>query len=237
MHSHACGFKRDAGRPRIARARPLFIAMLALGCAVVLPHPASPQANIPGATAPTAQTAQADVPDWMRRGMPGPGHALLEPLIGTWRVEMSIYATFGRSGDEPPIVSNDLMCRREWVAGGRYLEDLTEGTAAGGRYWRKGWLGYSNMDRRYEWVTIDAVNSTMMSYAGAPGSGADKPISMTGVFTDQGVAGEAAVGRQVPMRTVIMVESADRHVFELYFTPPGRPEVLAARAIYTRLNK
>jgi hypothetical protein len=84
----------------------------------------------------------------------------------------------------------DLICRREWIAGGRYLEDTTQGTAAGGTYWRRGWLGYSNMDRRYEWVTVDAVNTTMMSYAGALGSGSKMPITMSGVFTDQGVAGE-----------------------------------------------
>jgi len=82
-----------------------------------------------------------EMPNWMRRGLPGPGHSALEPLLGDWRVEMSIHATFGRSPNEPPIVSTDLICRREWVSGGRYMEDITEGTAVGGRYWRKGWLG------------------------------------------------------------------------------------------------
>ena len=27
-----------------------------------------------------------------------------------------------------------------------------------------------------------------------------------------------------------------RHVFELYFTPPGKKEVLATRAVYTRIK-
>jgi Protein of unknown function (DUF1579) len=174
------------------------------------------------------------MPNWMRRGLPGPGHAALEPLTGAWRVEMSIHATFGRSPSAPPIVSTDLICRREWVAGGRYIEDITEGTAVGSRYWRKGWLGYSTMDRRYEWVTIDAVNSTMMSYVSAKGFGTNMPISMSGVFTDQGVAGEDSVGKTVAMRTVIRIETQDRHVIELYFTPPGKREMLATRMVYTR---
>jgi hypothetical protein len=182
-------------------------------------------------------TPQQDMPAWMSRGLAGPGHRALDPLIGTWNVRMSIHGTFGRNPDDPPIVSEDLICQREWVAGGRYIEDTTQGTAAGGDYWRRGWLGYSNMDRRYEWVTIDAVNTTMMSYAGAPGSGMKMPITMSGVFTDQGVAGEAAVGKSVPMRTVIKVESNDRHVFELYFTPPGKVEVLATRTVYTRVKE
>lgn len=56
-------------------------------------------------------------------------------------------------------------------------------------------------------------------------------------LTDQGVAGEAAVGKSVPMRTVIKIENNDRHVFELYFTPPGKGEVLATRQIYTRVKE
>lgn len=111
---------------------------------------------------------------------------------------------------------------------------MTEGTMGDSPYWRKGWLGYSNMDRRHEWITIDAVNSSMMYYAGKPGSTSASPIIMTGVFTDQGVAGEASVGKSVDMRTVIKIESPDRHVIELYFTRPGKQEILAQRAIYTR---
>jgi Protein of unknown function (DUF1579) len=176
------------------------------------------------------------MPNWMRRGLPGMGHAALEPLVGTWRVDMKFYATFGRSPDEPPIIAEGFTCKRQWVADGRYLEDLTEGTAIGAPYWRKGWLGYSNMDERYEWVTIDAVNSDMMIYAGHAIPGSKEPISMSGVFTDQGVAGEQYAGKPVGMRTVITIENNDRHIFELYFTPPGNPEVLATRGIYTRTS-
>ena len=183
-----------------------------------------------------AKTNQEQMPDWMRRGRPGPGHAALEPLVGTWCVHMSFYATFGRSPDEPPIVAEGFNCRRQRVAGGRYLEDLTVGTAMGAPYWRKGWLGYSNMDKRYEWITIDGVNSNMMIYAGNAIAGGKVLTSMTGVFTDQGVAGEQYVGKPVGMRTVITIESNDRHIFELFFKPPDKPEVLATRQVYTRIS-
>ena len=180
---------------------------------------------------------QQQMPKWKIRGLPGPGHAALEPLVGTWRVQMSIHATLGRSPEEPPLVFDNLTCKREWVADGHYLEDTTEGVAAIGTIWRKGWLGYSNMDRRYEWVTIDPINSDMMIYAAETGSGTNMPISMSGFFTDQGVSGEENAGKSVGMRTVIAIESNDRHVFELYFTPPGKQEVLATRQIYTRASQ
>jgi hypothetical protein len=63
------------------------------------------------------------------------------------------------------------------------------------------------------------------------------PIITSGVFTDQGVAGEQYVGKPVAMRTVIKIENNDSHILELYFTPPGKPEVLATRQIYSRVNQ
>ncbi len=37
------------------------------------------------------------------------------------------------------------------------------------------------------------------------------------------------------MRTVISIESQDRHVFELYVTPPGAREFLADQKVYRRI--
>jgi quinol monooxygenase YgiN len=191
-----------------------------------------------GSKASVRSEAQQDMPDWVRRGIPGKEHAALEPLIGTWRQHKTIYGgTMGRGLDAPPIVSEDITTRREWVADRHYMEDLTEGKIEGKPYWRKGWLGYSIMDRRYEWVTIDSLNTTMMRYLGKPGSGGKMPITMTGVFTDQGVVSEKTVGKSVGQRTVIRIENNDRHVFELYFTPPKEKELLVDRTVYTRLKK
>ena len=184
---------------------------------------------------PAESSQTQDMPGWMRRGLPGKEHAALNPLVGTWRARYEVYGTLGRRGDEPPIVSDDVTTRREWIGGGRFIEDTTEGTLMGAPLWRRGWLGYSNVDRRYEWITIDSVNSTMMIYSGAPGSATAQPIVMEGAFTDQGVAGEETVGKRVGMRTVIRIESDNRHVFELYFRRPGEKDVLALRTIYVRV--
>jgi Protein of unknown function (DUF1579) len=178
---------------------------------------------------------QPAVPPWVQRGIPSAGHAALVPLVGSWRVQQSVYGTMGRSPDLPPIVSQDIRTTRVWVADGQYIEDTTEGTVEGQPYWRRGWLGYSNIDRRYEWVTI-GPRVPMMIYLGKPGSGDQMPIEVTGVFTDQGVVSELTVGRPIGQRTVIRIESQDRHIFELYFTPPGGKEQLALRSVYTRIQ-
>jgi hypothetical protein len=183
-----------------------------------------------GALAPTRK----DVPAWVQRGMPGSGHAVLAPLVGRWRTRLSVYGTLGRSPDLPPLVSDDITTTREWIADGQYIEDRTEGSLNGQPYWRRGWLGYSNMDRRYEWLTI-APRVPMMLYLGTSGSGETLPIVMTGVFTDQGIVDEDTVGKPVRQKTIIRIESNDRHVIELYFTPPERPERLAMRMEFERL--
>jgi hypothetical protein len=73
-------------------------------------------------------TTQQAVPPWVQRGIPGAGHNALIPLVGSWRVEMSIYGTMGHSPDLPPIISNDIRTTRVWIADGQYIEDTTEGT-------------------------------------------------------------------------------------------------------------
>jgi hypothetical protein len=179
--------------------------------------------------------AQNPVPAWVQRGQPGAGHAALAPLLGSWNVELSIYGTMGRSPGLPPLVSRDIRTTRVRIADGHYIEDTTEGMVDGKPYWRRGWLGYSNIDRRYEWVTV-APSVPMMIYLGKPGSSDRMPIEMTGVFTDQGVVSEQTVGKSVGQRTLIRIENQDRHVFELYFTPPQGKVQLAMRMVYTRVQ-
>jgi hypothetical protein len=177
----------------------------------------------------------AQLPGFVQRGLPGPGQEALKPLEGTWQVELSIYVAVGTP--DKPLVSNDITCRRQWITGGRHLEDVTRGTLGGEAYERIGLLGYSNVDRRYEWVTADGMNANMMIYLGEPGSGAQMPISMSGRFTDQGLLGEEFAGKSIGQRTVITIESNDRHVVDLYFTPQGGKEFLAQRGIYTRVKE
>ena len=164
-------------------------------------------------------------------------HKRLDALVGEWNVEKSNYFVLGGTA-ENPFVSKDLICRREWIkeTGNMYIKDVTEGTF-GGAYYRLGVLGYSPIDNRYEWNTVDNFNPIMMTYKGAAGSAKpDGEISIGGEFTDPGILGKAKefAGKTIAQRTVIKIESPDRNVMEIYFTPPGKSEFLADRAVYTR---
>jgi hypothetical protein len=202
----------------------IFAAALAFGLTAAVPLRAQ-DSPAPGET--------PSPPAWIQRGAKGAAQTAMAPLIGSWDVELSIYGTMGRSPDEPPIIARDLRATRSWIADGHYLEETIEGSVAGNPYWRRGWLGYSNIDRRYEWVTVAPV-VPMMFYQGKPGSGEQMPLDLSGTFTDQGVVSERSVGQTIHQQTLIRIESPDRHVSELYFTPPGRKRQLAMRMVFTR---
>jgi hypothetical protein len=196
---------------------------------LALPH--TQQATL--STTVTSQSQQQ--PAMVRNGQPGEMHKRLDALVGKWDVVMTFYI----AGDtaEKPLIANGMICNRQWIAetGNRHLRDVTQGMVGNNPYYRLGILSYSTMDRRYEWNTVDALNANMMTYKGEKNSASMKgDIVMTGEFTDQGVLGDAYAGKNVGQRTVIKIESPNRHVFELYLTPPGEQERLATRGTYTR---
>jgi hypothetical protein len=175
------------------------------------------------------------LPPFVARGLPGRFHQALDVLAGEWLVRKEIYVAIGSK--ERPVTSTDITARRQWVAGGRHLLDITDGSIGGAPYYRLGVLSFSNIDHRYEWATFDGMNANNMIYRSEPVDEPLRTIAMAGTFTDQGLLGEEAVGKDILMRTVIVIEREDRHTIELFLTPPGRPEVLAERTVYERTKR
>ncbi|MFG3439385.1 DUF1579 family protein [Nonomuraea sp. NPDC047897] len=176
-----------------------------------------------GASATTRDNAPVD------NLTPGRFHQALDPLVGTWKATKTNYVL-----SSTPIVSRDITVKTKWIAktGGRFLQESTEGTLGGKPYYRLGVLGFSTIDRRYEWTTFDSVTPTAMTYRGRPVKGKAAKLSIPGEFTDPGILGPHYQGRSIPMRTVITL--GDKPTFDLYFTPPGQKERLIDRVVYTR---
>ncbi|NUS44035.1 MAG: DUF1579 family protein [Mycobacteriaceae bacterium] len=162
------------------------------------------------------------------------GHRRLDQLVGEWSVHKETYVAGGTA--DKPLVSDGMVSRWRWIAktGNNFLQEEVGGDHGGTPYYRMGLLGYSPTDDRFEWSTVDSVTPMTMSYKGIPKSGGSGDISMLGEFTDPGVLGPEFVGRTIPMRTRIRLESKDRTVLEISFIPPGRPERVVDRVILTR---
>jgi hypothetical protein len=162
-------------------------------------------------------------------------HQRMAELVGWWDVEKVNYLV-GPSPEEP-AQGRGLVARKRWLEGSgqRFVEDTTSGEFADQPYFRHGVLGYLIVDDRYEWNTVDGMNSVMMTYKGVPGSGQDAVISMIGEFSDEfGLFGPGSRGATVGQRTTITIEGANRHVIDIYFTPFGGQEVLADHGEYIR---
>ncbi|WP_174185690.1 DUF1579 family protein [Nocardia barduliensis] len=162
-----------------------------------------------------------------------PGHRRIGQLVGEWTGEKSTFVA-GGTADNP--TKREIVSRWEWIAetGNNFLREEARDVHGSSEYYRLGLLGFAPTDNRYEWTTVDSVTPMTMSYKGAKGSGGDPDIVMAGEFTDPGVLGAQFVGKTIPMRTVIRLESADRVVMEIYFAAPGEPERIADRVVLTR---
>lgn len=180
-----------------------------------------------------ATSSSPAMPPFAQRGLPGRFHSAIHSLQGEWLVDKEIYIAIG--SPEAPARSVGMVAQRFWFAGGRHLHDVTQGALAGAPYYRLGILGFSNIDSRYEWVTFDALNANMMLYRSARLDNPSAHFELSGTFTDQGLLGETFAGKEIAMRTVFDIQNDDRHLIELYFTPPGRGEQLIDRSLYTRM--
>ena len=175
-----------------------------------------------------------DLPALAARVAPGEGQRSLQPLEGKWRVTKSLYIVAGTP--EKPVVSTKMTTVRKWVGDGRFLSDTTTGELGGKPYFRTGLLGFNNEERRYQWVTADNQTPILMSYASVIGTGVRNPIDLRGSFSDPGVTGKRNTGLVIAMRTHVEIVSNDRHVFEIWFTPPGQAELLADRMVFERIK-
>lgn len=125
--------------------------------------------------APTAAPAQERAPspfaaDEMARLMaryeelstPGPGHERLEPFVGEWATTTRVW--LGGPGSEPATSTGSAEI--EWILGGRFLLERSEGVAEEQEYEGLGLLGFDNVAGEYRSVWVDSGNTAMYTSAG-----------------------------------------------------------------------
>ncbi len=95
-------------------------------------------------------------------------HERLELLIGIWSVEKeTTWPVLGQRSRRGGSVWLPARSGRQ-VWGGRFLTDTTSGEFGGQPYFGVGVLGFSVIDDRYEWNTVDGANAMMMTYRETP---------------------------------------------------------------------
>jgi hypothetical protein len=181
-------------------------------------------------------------------GLPGAFHQKLEPLIGDWKVELTVF-----TDPSAPVKSEGLSSRKEWVMGRRHIkEEFLTGTLAGMQYGRLTLLGYNSVNGRYELTSIDNLDTHNQRYEGQSDE-SGQIITLYGTYTqavmsDQvggdGVSRATSGVHPAPRRTlagvlynvrsVLTIQNDDQHLHQFYFRPATGEEGLAFQFAYNR---
>ena len=155
----------------------------------------------------------------MELGTPGPEHAELKKMAGTWQIKMKCWMAEGAPAMDASGTSTIEM------ANDRFLLEHFKGEMPGmGPYEGWGVMGFNNANKEYEHVWRDAFNTGMMWSTGK--KAADGTIAMTG-------NSNCAEG-PMTCRTVSKMTGDNAFHFEMYQTLQGKPEMKCMEMDYTR---
>ena len=138
-------------------------------------------------------------------GTPGPAHKALETLVGSWKAEVKCWHEPGGS----PQVSQGTAKAR-WILNGRFLEEEFHGDMMGKPFSGISLMGYDNTKQKFQSLWISDMQTSMFMSEGK-GDAGNKVLTLEG-RTDCPGTGQ----KDVLMRSVLRLLSADKHVFEMY---------------------
>lgn len=142
---------------------------------------------------------------------PGPEHKRLEAFVGEFLAEVKLWM-----GPGDPLVSSGRMTNTMDV-GGFFLRQSYQGDPNPGPFSSfegRGFWGFNQVAQRYEGFWIDNASSIMQIETGTIDA-AGKVWNMFGEVPDP------RTGKSMKKRSVIKLESNDRHAMEMYFDHGG----------------
>lgn len=199
-----------------------FLACLIVAAGLIVPPALAADQKPADKTAPAApqMTEQEMMAAYAKYATPGPEHAFLKSLSGTWKAVTKSWMGPG----EPQVSEGSAV--RTMILGGRYLMDEFKSTFAGQPFEGFGITGYDLYKKEYVGTWSDSMGTgILMSRGKMDASG--KVMTMTGSYDDP-VTGEKKV-----MKEVTKFVSPNQHVFEIWEIQGGK-EVKGMEITYTR---
>jgi hypothetical protein len=116
----------------------------------------------------------------------------------------------------------------KWVLGGRFLESEFKGELGGGPFEGIGLTGYDNSKQRYVGTWIDSMGTAILPVSEGTWDASTKTITSTRMV-------QSMLGAPMQERDVTKIVSNNEHIFEVYATIAGKPEVKTLEIHYTRM--
>ena len=180
-----------------------------------------PRTGAAQAPAARASAVEDDIVRYMAVSRPGPEHRWLDPLVGSWTVDLLWLAAGGRETRTSGTSEN------RWILDGRFL--LCETTAGEGpsRIDATTIYGFDNRQKKY--FALGMHN--LATYVMQP-SGSFDPATQS--FLLSGKERDEVTGSVLVYRELLKIEGPDRHVLRVYFDVLGRSPVKVLEAVFTR---
>lgn len=175
------------------------IAILALAVAA---HVALPP--ISTAQEMTEEQMQA----WMTAVSPNENHVALEPLVGTWSHEMTLWQA---PGAEP--MSMTATSEAKWAMDGRYVQADYTGSMMGMPFKGRDMIGYDNLKEKYFSVWIDNVSTGPMTAWGS-WDAESKTLTL------EGKAMDPMTGEEVDSKSTVKFLEDGSTIYEEYMPGP-----------------
>jgi hypothetical protein len=180
---------------------------------------------VSGITGAAAANTASPVPSSKESTMaaPGPEHARLTAMCGTWDVEMTFWFQPGAPGLPTKATSTIRP-----LFDGLFVEEKIEGTLRGAPFTTLAWTGFNTATHQYEATRIASTNTARIAETGTY----DEKARQFELQADYPLAGDTW-----HQRTVIQPTSADAMVATSYLSFGTVPEWKGVEIKYTRRAK
>ena len=162
----------------------------------------------------------------MKLAAPGPEHAALNPLAGSWKTTVKSF--MGPAGPMPQPQVTEGTCDRNWMMGGRYLVSNYKGNFNGMPFEGMEVLGYDNMKKQYVSSWMDNMGTGIMQSTGSAMDPATKSFTLTGTSPDPS-------GQVMSMREVTNIVDGNTYTMTM-FASMGGQEQKVMEITYTRVK-
>ena len=151
---------------------------------------------------------------------PGPVHKQMEPLAGSWDVEVK----FILDGKEH---TGKATCEAKWILKGRFLQQEYQSEFMGKPFTVLQHLGYDNQKKKTIEIMMDNLSTGVLHNEGS--------ISEDGkVITNLGESLDHATGKPYKLRTVTTIVDHDHFTLEWFRAGDGGKENRVVSMSHTR---
>jgi hypothetical protein len=172
-----------------------------------------PSDKLPGGY--TAEQMQA----MMKAATPGPEHAKLKEMEGTWDADVKMFNPDGTTS-----MSKGTM-KAKMIMDGRVLQMHFDGDFMGQPFKGLAMTGFDNTEKKYWNIWMDSMGTGVMITKGA---------EQDGKIVNTGEMMCPADNKPCMVREVHTPTDKDHHFYEMYNTMSGQPEMKAMEITYTR---